>query len=268
MTIDTWLTSAIRQLLDAGIPSARLDAELIMAHTLRKERTWIHAHSDETLDPRYREIADARLSLRLDRVPIAYIIGHKEFYGRRFIVTTSTLIPRPESEAMIELLGTLTLHPGMKLVDVGTGSGCLGITAKLEHPELDVALLDIDKHALAVASKNATQHGATVECLKSNLLAEYPYVTDVILANLPYVDKEWNGSPELQHEPSQALYADDNGLSLIKQLIDQSTNKLRSSGYILLEADLRQHHAMTYYAEQHGLSHIETRGLIALYQSS
>lgn len=268
MTISAWLKSAISLLSKREIASARLDAELILSHTLRKGRTWIHAHGDDILDARTQEIANARLDLRLDHVPIAYIIGHKDFYGRRFTVTTSTLIPRPESEAMIELLGTLPLRPGMKLVDVGTGSGCLGVTAKLEHPELDVALLDIDKHALAVASKNATQHRLAVECLKSNLLAEYPYVADIVLANLPYVNKEWNGSPELQHEPSRALYADDNGLSLIKQLIDQSANKLRSGGYILLEADLRQHHAMTYYAEQHGLSHIETRGLIALYQSS
>lgn len=267
MTISAWLSSAIALLHDKKISSARLDAELILAHTVRKGRTWIHAHSDETLDARAQEIANARLDLRLDRVPIAYIIGHKDFFGRPFTVTTSTLIPRPESEAMIELLDTLPLQSGMNLVDVGTGSGCLGITAKLEHPELNVVLLDVDHHALAVAKKNAAQHGVTVERLKSNLLSRYPYIADVILANLPYVDKEWDGSPELKHEPSQALYADDNGLLLIKQLIDQSTTKLRPGGYLLLEADLRQHHAMTYYAEQHGLSHIETRGLIALYQS-
>ena len=267
MTIDAWIRSAATQLNARGVPSPRLDAELILSHTLRKGRTWVHAHGDEAIDARTQEIADARLDLRLDRVPIAYIIGHKEFYGRRFTVTTSTLIPRPESEAMIELLQTIPLRPGMKLVDVGTGSGCLGITAKLEHPELDVTLVDIDKHTLAVAEKNALQLGASVEYLKSSLLTHYPYSADIVLANLPYVDKEWENSPEIQHEPSVALFADDNGLFLIKQLIDQCSDKLQVGGYLALEADLRQHHAMTHYAEQHGLSPVETHGLIVLYQS-
>ena len=268
MIINDWLRTAVDLLNTKGIPSARLDAELLLSHTLRKNRTWLHAHGDEALDVRAQEIANARLDLRLDRVPIAYIIGHKEFYGRRFAVTTSTLIPRPESEAMIELLQTIPMKPISKLVDVGTGSGCLGITAKLEYPELEVTLVDIDTYALAVAEKNATRLHASVECLKSNLLAHYPYVADIILANLPYVDKDWEGSPELQHEPALALFADDNGLFLIKQLIDQCSTKLRAGGHLLLEADLRQHHAMTHYAEQHGLTHVATRGLIALYQSS
>ncbi len=266
-SIDSWLTGAIRQLLDAGIPSARLDAELMLAHTLRKDVTWLHAHNDEALDPRHREIANARLQLRLDRVPIAYILGYKEFYGRRFTVTTTTLIPRPESEAMIELLGELPLQPDMKLVDVGTGTGCLGITAKLEHPELDVTLLDIDIHTLNVAEKNADTLKADVTALKSDLLEGYPYQADIILANLPYVDPEWETSPETQHEPEIALFAKDNGLALIKKLIDQCQMKLAPQGYVLIESDLRQQHIITLYAEQHGLSHVKTHGLIAVYQA-
>lgn len=267
-SIDVWLSTAIRQLLDAGIPSARLDAELILSHTLRKGRTWLHAHGDDALDLRHRDIANARLDLRLDRVPIAYIVGHKDFYGRRFDVTTSTLIPRPESEAMIELLGKLPIHEGMRIVDVGTGSGCLGITAKLEHPETDVTLLDIDSHALTVAKKNAEHLHAEVTCLKSNLLTDYPYISDIILANLPYVDPDWERSPETAHEPSTALFADENGLSLIKELIDQTAGKLTSRGYLLLESDRRQHHLINTYTEQHNLSLIDTRGLITVYQFS
>ena len=103
-SIANWLASATDQLRAIGITSARLDAELLLAHTLRKSRTWIHAHGDEMIDSRTKEIANARLDLRLDRVPIAYIIGHKEFYGRLFKVTASVLIPRPESEAVIDSL--------------------------------------------------------------------------------------------------------------------------------------------------------------------
>ena len=103
-TITSWVNTATKQLLEAGIASARLDAELILTHTIRKSRTYIHAHGDETIDVRYLDILDTRLALRLDRVPLAYIIGHKEFYGRSFKVTPATLIPRPESETMISLL--------------------------------------------------------------------------------------------------------------------------------------------------------------------
>src|SRR4051812_7228925 len=100
LVINDWLADATRQLVFADIPSARLDAELILAHTLRKNRSYLHAHPEEALTDRSIEIANARLALRIERVPVAYIIGHKEFYGHKFLVTTATLIPRPESETL------------------------------------------------------------------------------------------------------------------------------------------------------------------------
>ena len=133
--IKDWLSQAMRQLVGAGISSAKLDAEIILTHTIGKSRTYVHAHDDVSLTEREREIADARLQLRVNRTPLAYIIGHKEFYGHMFKVTPATLIPRPESEAMIELLidderqTQLPLNATRRLVDVGTGSGCLGISA-------------------------------------------------------------------------------------------------------------------------------------------
>lgn len=258
--IATWINSATKQLADVGITSARLDTELILSHTLRKGRTYLHAHPDEELSDRHHEIADARLQLRLDRTPLAYIIGHKDFYGRRFQVTPATLIPRPESEAMITLLknalGQLKLPltaEKPKLVDVGTGSGCLGITAKLEFPELDVTLLDSSRHALTVAEENARRLQADVTILKSNLLSDYPFRADFILANLPYVDENWEVSPETRHEPKEALYADDNGLALIKRLINTAPDYLAPDGSLFIEADPRQHSAITAYAKQNTL---------------
>lgn len=104
LAISQWLQNATTELQRAGIESARLDAEIVLAHTLRKPRTFLHAHDDELIELHKREIADARLALRIDRTPIAYIIGHKEFFGRPFTVTTATLIPRPESETIIDIL--------------------------------------------------------------------------------------------------------------------------------------------------------------------
>ena len=247
-TLKDWLTDAVAQLKAADIPSARLDAEIILAHCLRQPRTFVHAHDNEELDSRTTEIADARLALRLGRVPIAYIIGHKDFYGRRFLVTTATLIPRPESETLIDMLKKLAPkntsllgETTFTIVDVGTGSGCLGITAKLEIPDSRVTLIDVSPHALKVASSNATRLHADVHILKSDLLSDYPLRAHVIVANLPYVDPLWTTSAETAHEPALALFADNNGLALIKKLIDQAASHLYDKGHLLLEADPRQH---------------------------
>jgi release factor glutamine methyltransferase len=260
ITISEWLTQANQRLTEAAIPSGRLDAELLLSHTLRKPRTWLHGHGDNTLTDRSIEIANARLELRLDRVPVAYIIGHKEFYGRTFKVTTATLIPRPESEALIELLKEalpknerLVAERPLRLVDVGTGSGILGITAKLEHPELDVTLVDMSRHALNVAEDNAHTLKADVETVKSNLLGSYPFTADIIIANLPYVDPEWERSPETNHEPALALFASNNGLQLIFDLLEQTTDKLALGGKVILEADPEQHAAIKKEAARFGL---------------
>ena len=260
LTVQDWLADATRQLLLANIPSARLDTELILSHTLRQPRTWLHGHNDEPLNTRQIEIANARLDLRLDRVPVAYIIGHKEFYGRPFKVTTSTLIPRPESETLIELIGEaipknerLIAERPLRLVDVGTGSGNLGITAKLSHPELEVTLVDISRHALNIAEDNAKILHADVELTQSNLLESYPFVADIIVANLPYVDPEWERSPETEHEPETALFAANHGLALIFELIIQTKEKLALGGKLILEADPEQHDAIKKEAARYGL---------------
>lgn len=265
LTVNDWLAEATRQLVFNHVPSARLDAELLLAHTLRQGRTWLHGHGDEPLTDRMIEIANARLDLRLDRVPVAYIVGHKEFYGRRFKVTTATLIPRPESESLIELLTSvvpknesLLKEKPLRLIDVGTGSGILGITAKLEFPELDVTIADISRHALKVATDNSETLQADVTSLQSNLLANYPFVADIIMANLPYVDPEWERSPETEHEPASALFAEKNGLSLIYELITQTKSKLANGGKLILEADPQQHADIIKEAVKNGLVHVET----------
>ncbi|MDQ5932171.1 MAG: release factor glutamine methyltransferase [Patescibacteria group bacterium] len=262
MTIGEWLKDASNVLADDMLPSPRLDAEIILAHTLKKPRTFLHAHSDDELSARDEDIANARIEIRKDRVPVAYIIGHKDFYGRRFKVTPSVLIPRPESEQLITMLKKLLPStrplPGietMRLVDVGTGSGCLGITAKLEFPELHVALTDISRHALAVASKNALTLGAEVETFQGDLLNDYPYSPNIVVANLPYVDKSWDFlSPELANEPEDALYADDGGLSVIKKCLEQVALRCKPGTLLLLEADERQLDDIEAAAMQHNYS--------------
>lgn len=259
LSVKDWLDDATRQLVFAEIPSARLDSELILAHTLRENRSHLHAHNDDILSARDQEIANARLDLRLDHVPVAYIIGHKEFYGRRFRVTTATLIPRPETEALLDLIdqalpkNSTLLDDKLRFVDVGTGSGIIGITAKLEHPELDVTLADISRHALKVAERNANELHADVTLLRSDLLANYAFMANIIVANLPYVDPDWERSKELQHEPQEALFAADGGKALIFQLLAQTKSKLATGGSLILEADPEQHDAIKQEAKKYGL---------------
>lgn len=255
--IKDWLKAANKQLVLAGITSANLDAEIILSSAIGQNRTYLHAHPEKVIDNDQLNIANSKLELRLKRIPIAYINGHKEFYGRDFLVNKDTLIPRPESEDIIEILKTiLALYfnshiPIAKLVDVGTGSGCLGISAKLEFPELDVTLVDISSDALKVASQNAKSLSADVEIVQSNLLQSYVKTPYIIIANLPYVDQEWDRSPETDYEPSLALFADDNGLSIIKDLIIQASVKLVNNGYLLLEADPIQHNSIITFASKY-----------------
>lgn len=267
LAINDWLADATHRLVFAEIPSARLDSELILAHTLRKNRNYLHAHPEETLTDRSIEIANARLSLRIDRVPVAYIIGHKEFYGHQFAVSTATLIPRPESESLIELLKqviprniSLLKEHSLRLIDVGTGSGALGITAKLLYPELQVTVSDSSRHALKIAEKNANELHADVSILHSNLLAQYPFTATIIIANLPYVDQKWERSPETEHEPSEALFAANNGKALIFELLVQSKDRLVNGGSLILEADPEQHSTIISEAKKYGLLLVQKDG--------
>lgn len=265
MNISAWLDQAARQLREIGVDSARLDAELILANTLRKNRTYLHAHPESNIDPRRVDIANARLRLRLERVPLAYILDYRDFYGRRFTVSPQVLVPRPESEAIIELLKELDVSG--KLLDIGTGSGCLGITAKLKIPKLNVILSDISQPALRVARQNAEKFQADVALIKSNLLRAVPGKFDIIIANLPYVDRSWQRSPETNHEPALALFAKDEGLALIYQLIDQLPAHLSPGALVFLEADPRQHGAIIAYAGSRQLRHNLTRGFIVVLQA-
>ncbi len=273
MTIKKWLHNAVSELRQAGINSAALDAEIILAHTLKCSRTYLHAHGDDILSDRTQEIANVRIDLRRDLLPVAYIIGHKEFYGRSFMVTPATLIPRPESEEIIELLhdylpASLPLKMDVqpkKLVDIGTGSGCLGITAKLEYPDLEVTLLELSKRALNVAEKNATVLNASVGTLQSNLLGNYPYSPEIVLANLPYVDSTWDHSKDTLYEPKEALFAERGGLSIIEACIEQLSVRTEPGSIIILEADPRQWENIIAFAKINGFKLRAMRRFAALF---
>lgn len=268
ITIGRWLSLASAKLRECGIKSYRLDAELLLATTLEKDRTYLHSHPDTKLNEKQVHQIAQWLIRRQKREPIAYIRGFKEFYGRNFIVTPDVLIPRPETEEIIEILKSSS-HTSGKLLDLGTGSGAIGITAKLEIPNLNVTLSDIDTRALNIARRNTqTLRVKPLRFVQSDLLEHWlshtqPTLFDVIVANLPYVDKEWSVSPETDYEPSLALFAPDEGLELIKRCIRQAPRLLRTGGLLILEADTRQHEQIITYARRHQFS-VESQSMFIM----
>lgn len=267
MNIQTWLGSATKKLNSVSIDSAHLDAQLLLSATLYKPREYLLANYDHELSAIELAQADKWLKRRINREPIAYILGHKEFYGRDFMVSPSVLIPRPESETIIDILKDLQPET---IVDIGTGSGCLAISAKLEIPKSRVIATDISEDALQIARQNASGLNAEITFVVSDLLTGIKAIKSdqpvTVVANLPYVDNSWQTSPETKFEPSLALFAEDDGLKLIKKLILQAKKKLRPGDNMLLEADTRQHEGMTKYAKKHGFLLEKTEGIIALYK--
>lgn len=281
-TINDWLVSSTHELTKANIPSARLDAELMLCHMLGVDRPWLIAHADDSLTLAalsqkggerrggLKEYGEKLLLQRLKRQPLAYLFGKKEFYGREFIVNKDVLIPRPETEALIELAKKHEITG--KILDVGTGSGAIGLTLSAELQNVTVTLSDVSPEALEVAKKNAKKlRMKSVEFIESDLLDHWHkkgQAFDVIVANLPYVDTTWERSPETRHEPSLALFADDNGLEFIKPLIEQAPEVLISGGYLLLEADPEQHSTIISLAEDFEFSHIANEGYGVLLQKN
>lgn len=265
-----WLSGATKQLQTVGIPSARLDAELLLADSLGKDRTWLIAHPDEVLEKDVLASLEKNLSRRLKREPLAYIRGYKEFYGRNFRVTPDTLIPRPETETIVEIVKRLPLLECPVIHDVGTGTGCIGITLALELPSANVSASDFSSEAVQVARENAEGLHADINIRQDDLMNSH-YISggvDAIVANLPYVDTVWDISAETHHEPSLALFAEDRGLALIKKLIGQAETRLLPDGFLVLEADPRQHDEIIALGHLHGFDWYETDGFIVVLQKN
>ena len=273
MTISAWINETVDTFNTANIPTPRLDAEVLLAHYLKKSRTWLHTHADDQLSQhQIKQLTNLVDKRSQSRLPLAYITGEKEFYGRSFIVTPDVLIPRPETEEVIEQIKQLSSYKhNWKILDVGTGSGAIGLTLKLELPTTDVTLSDLSQSALEVARQNAKQLLAQVNITDSDLLSVWQDDSssgtfNIIAANLPYVDRLWETSPETDSEPALALYANDHGLELIKKLISQSPSVLDDPAYLVLEADPVQHSEIISYASKYGFRLIKNIEYVVVLQ--
>ncbi|HEY8056214.1 MAG TPA: peptide chain release factor N(5)-glutamine methyltransferase [Terriglobales bacterium] len=247
------LAEAAAALATAGVEEPRLTAELLLAHVLGRERSYLYAHPEDDLDIDWRGaplgyaerpayVSTAFMDLvrrRAEGTPLQYLSGMQEFYGRPFAVSPAVLIPRPETELVIA--AALELVPGdapARIADIGTGSGCLAVTLALERPRAVVVATDISPAALALARRNADALGARVEFLESDLLAAAPGPFDLVVSNPPYIpDSEWATLQRevRDHEPRLALLAGPTGAEVYARLIPQAHSALRPGGGLVLE---------------------------------
>lgn len=242
------LSSAIGALGRAGIDSARLDAELLLASSWGMGRTRLFLRSQAAVPAAVREQFHTLLQRRLAREPIAYILGEREFWSLQFSVCKDVLIPRPDTETLVEralarmnaLAAERPADTPLRIADVGTGSGCIAIALAVERPDIELIAIDVSPDALAVAQRNAEEHGVSdrIDFRVGNLLGDVPAASlDMVVSNPPYVASAdlQTLEPELDFEPAQALDGGRDGLDVIRQLVPDAARALRGGGRLLVE---------------------------------
>lgn len=260
------LNGAARKLEAAGIETPRLEAELLLAHICGVSRLDVLRGIGRDLTPeelgRFEEI----VSQRVQRVPLAYLLGTKEFYGLPFTVTPATLIPRPETEQLVDFaIDVLRIHPQPHIIDVGTGSGCIAVSVAVHLPQARIIAIDISTEALAVAKSNAERHNVIGQILfvHGNLLDCLAEQTaDLIVANPPYIPSCEISSlqPEVRdYEPRVALEAGTNGMAFHHALIAAASRVLTPGGWFGLEVALGQAVAVAEKMRAYGLTEISCR---------
>lgn len=247
MNVRDALREAMARMRSAGVPSHALAAELLLMHVMGRDRAWLYAHPEAPLDAedvrRYFEFVTQRAA----GTPTQYLTGKQEFWGLEFEVTSAVLIPRPETEHIIEVaverLGKGRANASLRIADVGTGSGCIAVALAHEFPHAEAFATDISAAALAVATRNAVRHNMAerVHFLECNLLGAFASeraTFDMIVSNPPYVarDEEAQLQREVrEHEPHEALFCGATGTEIYAPLISQAAELLRSRGLLVLE---------------------------------
>ena len=243
----------------AAIPDARLEAEVMVMSVMRMTRQSIFSQQETEVGPQQQRDLDAMLEERLKRTPLAYILGYREFYGINVMVTPAVLVPRPETENLVEHALFMAIM-GMEsreliIADVGTGSGAIAINLALHLPAARIYAVDISEPALDVAAYNIRSHSVAdrVKLGHGDLLEPVPEPVDLIVANLPYVPTSRIPTlqPEVQKEPALALDGGEEGLDLVGRLLSQAPDKLKENGIILLELDPEQVPSVTELTHRH-----------------
>jgi len=249
MTLKQALSHAQRIFVANNIEDARLESELLLRYTLNISQTQLYIDLNRELSPEQEKTFRHLIKRRLNGEPTAYITAHCEFYGLDFHVDPNVLIPRPESELLVEKALQLTQHRSeASIAEIGTGCGAIAISLALNLPQAKIYATDISAPALKVARTNCQKHGVInrVRLLPGDMLDPLPEPVDLIVANLPYVkESELPARSSVSFEPRLALNGGPDGLDRIRQLSRQLNNKLHPGGYLLLEIGQGQEKAVT-----------------------
>jgi release factor glutamine methyltransferase len=248
------LASAVNHLSADHVPSPRLNAELLLMFTLNCDRAYLHAHPERELTQDEQSRYDAALAERTRGVPTQYITGHQEFWGMDLIVSPAVLVPRPETEHVIETVmdcaaraglrqsqGKLSPADRLRVADVGTGSGCIALALAKELPLAEIHASDISPAALEVARANAARHQleSRIQFHETDLLAGFEKnAFDFIISNPPYVGESEEDQVQLEvrkFEPRGAVFAGPTGMEVIKRLIPQARAALKPGGWLVME---------------------------------
>jgi len=242
MKVKEALHDTAKTLAAKAVDEAVLEAELLLMHAMGLERVGLYMRLEDDLPLGYDSTLFQLVGRRLRGEPIAYILEHREFYGLDFYIGAGVLIPRPETETLVEAVVAFA-HSNFAsgdpiIADIGTGSGAIAVSLAHLLPESKVYATDISMQALDIAALNGIRHSVRVELLQGDLLTPLPQPVDIIVANLPYVrDDEFSGlSAEIRnHEPRIALSGGSDGLDITRRLIADAPRKLRDGGAVLLE---------------------------------
>lgn len=258
-TVTTVLKEARQRLVLAGCETPQLDAELLLAFTLGRERDWLYLYPQAGLAEAEVEAFFRLVARREEREPVAYLTGHKAFFGMEFLVNPFVLIPRPETELLVETAIELTKKHGyLSIVDVGTGSGCIAVSLAKYLPQTTIWAIDLSEQALQTAGQNAERRHVRerVTFLKGDLLSPLPGSVDLIASNPPYVRKAELAAPftipeVYRYEPRLALDGGEDGLQVVSRLLAQASPKLKPGGAVLVEIGAAQGQAVARLAQAH-----------------
>ncbi|MEL7965758.1 peptide chain release factor N(5)-glutamine methyltransferase [Vreelandella neptunia] len=267
MTLDALLKQAAQRLQAAGSSSPRIDAEVLLCHVLGRDRTWLYTWGDKICPLWEQARFDALIAARVQGTPVAYLTGEREFWGLRLATSPDTLIPRPDTETLVELALSRAALTSGRLLDLGTGTGAIALAFASEQPHWQVLGVDLRVEAVSLATRNAQALGlANATFLQSDWFAALDAYTvagnqfDIIVSNPPYIagDDPHLAEGDVRFEPRSALVADACGMADLLHLVNSAQRYLAASGWLLLEHGYQQAEMVREALESAGYQNVES----------
>jgi release factor glutamine methyltransferase len=264
-TIINAISRATTQLSAGGVTDARLDAEVLLSYIINRDRAWLFTHSHDALEDATRTVFESAIARRAKREPLQYIIGNQEFWGLDFLVTPDVLIPRPETELVVESALTIlkSMNQAVVIVDLCTGSGCIAVSLAKAFRTARIVAVDKSKRALAIAEKNARKHAVSdcIRFLEGDLFQPLEQLdihegVDIIVSNPPYVQSGDYDTlqPEVRDfEPAMALFAGPQGTEIHREIIEGAPAYLKQHGALIMEMGLGQAKLLTKMLQETGV---------------